>query len=58
MKKVGITTITGARSKGFNYGNILQNYALSFYIQKYLNNIFNFLQVVLLLIRIKHSKFV
>lgn len=34
MKKIGITTITGARSKLFNYGNIFQNYALSYYLRK------------------------
>lgn len=34
MKSVGIATITAARNLSFNYGNILQNYALSAFIRK------------------------
>ena len=33
MKKIGIVTITSARSNCFNYGNILQNYALTEYLR-------------------------
>lgn len=33
MKKIGIVTITSARSNSFNYGNILQNYALTEYLK-------------------------
>lgn len=33
MKKIGIATITSERSNSFNYGNILQNYALTEYLK-------------------------
>ena len=33
MKKIGIVTITSARINSFNYGNILQNYALTEYLR-------------------------
>lgn len=36
MKKVGIATITSTKENNpnYNYGNVLQNYALSYYIKK------------------------
>ena len=39
MKKVGIATITSTKEENvnYNYGNVLQNYALSYYIKKYCN---------------------
>lgn len=33
MKKIGIVTITSSRVNSYNYGNILQNYALTKYLE-------------------------
>lgn len=34
MKKIGIATITATKNNIYNYGNVLQNYALTFFLKK------------------------